>query len=161
MFLKHTAFIALGANLGDPEKQIEQAIEILSGSVQIVKISSFYHSKALVLSGQESQNIPDYTNAVALIRTELGPLELLELLLLVEKNMGRTRRERWEPRVIDLDVLTYDDLILQSDRLTLPHPEMTKRDFVLRPLAEIEPEWVHPVGGEKISLLISRLPASS
>ncbi len=147
MFLKHTAFIALGANLGDPEKQIEQAIEILSGSVQIVKISSFYHSKALVLLGQlkglaspppsakplepppqrppeadwlacpDPQDIPDYTNAVALIHTELEPLELLDLLLAIENQMGRTRRVKWESRVIDLDVLTYDDLILQSDHL--------------------------------------------
>jgi len=154
---KHTAFIALGANLGNPAEQIVQALRILAQSVTLIKTSSMMRSRPLLLNNKSSEAEPDYINSVVQIETELTPLDLLDLLLSIESRMGRTRREKWESRVIDLDLIAYDKLVLSSERLTLPHPEMMRRDFVLKPLAEIAPEWTHPIGGQKIKDLIQGL----
>ena len=130
------AYIALGANLGDPEQAIRDAIERIRALGEVTAVSSI-HVTAPV-GGPPGQ--PDYRNAVLALRTTIPPEELLDHLLAIERDMGRVRRERWGPRIIDLDLLTYGDRIINTPTLTLPHPRMNEPAFVLEPLAEIAPE---------------------
>ena len=136
------AYVGLGANLGDPRRQIEQAVALLGGAdeVEVLRVSTGYLNPPL---GPEDQ--PWYVNAVAQVRTRLAPEDLLRVLHQVERALGRVRGERWGPRLIDLDLLLYDGEIILTPELALPHPEMHRRAFVLAPLAEIAPEAWHPV----------------
>lgn len=135
------AYIGLGANVGEPRRQIEEALLHLAAAeeVEVLQVSSFYLNPPLGPPGQ-----PWYVNAVAQVRTRLEPEELLRVLHRLEQELGRKRRERWGPRVIDLDLLLYDGIILPGPDLVLPHPEMHRRAFVLVPLAEIAPQAWHP-----------------
>lgn len=135
------AYIGLGANLGDPELQLRQALDLLGAveEVEILKVSAFYRNPPLGPADQ-----PWYVNAVAKARTRLAPEDLLRALHVVEAALGRVRGEKWGPRVIDLDLLLYNGIISQDPELILPHPEMHRRAFVLAPLAEIAPEAWHP-----------------
>lgn len=129
------AFIGLGSNLGDRRSNLERAVSNLKASINVLARSSLYETEPI---GRLDQ--PPFLNAVAKIQTSLSPKKLLALLLSVEEGLGRIRAVHWGPRTIDLDLLLYDDLIVQSPDLTLPHPEMTKRAFVLIPLSEVEPD---------------------
>ena len=148
-----TAFIAFGGNLGDPIKTLQAALPMLGDAVGDVELlSSLYETKALTLNGSTQ---PNYINAVIAVSTTLGPEQVLAELLRIEKELGRDRSadKRWEPRTIDLDLLFVDDVCQKTDALTLPHPEISKRDFVLRPLLEIAPEFEHPVSKRSIAEL--------
>jgi 2-amino-4-hydroxy-6-hydroxymethyldihydropteridine diphosphokinase len=136
------AYIALGSNLGDREKNIALAIVRLvqSEGIRVLRVSSFLENAAV--GGPEDS--PPFLNAAAMLETKLSAHALMHRLLEIEKQLGRQRREKWEPRVIDLDLLLYEDRILSSDDLVVPHPLMHDRRFVLQPLAEIAPEVVHP-----------------
>lgn len=137
----HTAFVALGSNLGDREGNLRRALELLSqNGVEIVKISKFIETEPYGVIDQ-----PRFLNGVCQVKTALKPLELLRLLLAVEKEMGRVRLRHWGERNIDLDLLLYDDAIMDTEELRLPHPDMVNRDFVMLPLAEIAPELKHHV----------------
>jgi 2-amino-4-hydroxy-6-hydroxymethyldihydropteridine diphosphokinase len=139
------AFIALGSNLGDRERNIRGALGRLEGAgVRVVKVSSLLENPAVGGPGGS----PDFLNAVAELETSLGAHGLLDRLLGVEAELGRVRTVKWGPRVIDLDILLYGDRVIDSPRLSVPHPEMRSRRFVLVPLAEIAPEVVHPVLGK-------------
>jgi 2-amino-4-hydroxy-6-hydroxymethyldihydropteridine pyrophosphokinase len=146
-----TAYIALGANLGDPVQTLKDAILHLSGlsQLQFLRSSSLYTSTPMGPSDQ-----PDYVNAVCRAETDLAPLELLDLLQAVENQFGRQRIKHWGPRTLDLDLLLYDDQVINEPRLCVPHPGMTERDFVLIPLAELAPELNLPNGRSVASLLI-------
>lgn len=128
------AFIALGSNLEDPAKQLQRAVDALAAlpASRLDAVSSVYSSAAVGPGNQ-----PDYLNAVALVSTELAPRALLVALQEIEQNQGRVRQERWGPRTLDLDILLYGELQLDSPDLTIPHPRMHQRDFVLYPLREI------------------------
>ena len=128
------AYIALGSNLQNPQQQLHSAISAIAQLAQssIGPISSFYRSTAV---GPGKQ--PDYLNAVLRLDTKLEPLELLDELQNIENSQGRERQERWGPRTLDLDLLLYGDVTLISPRLTIPHPRMHQRNFVLYPLQEI------------------------
>jgi 2-amino-4-hydroxy-6-hydroxymethyldihydropteridine diphosphokinase len=136
------AYVGLGANLGDPERQLREALERLNAAdeVEVTRVSTFYRNPPL---GPENQ--PWYVNAAARVRTRLGPEELLRRLQQVETAMGRVRGERWGPRLIDLDLLLYNGEVIFTPDLVVPHPEMHRRAFVLAPLAEIAPQAWHPV----------------
>lgn len=137
----HTAFVALGSNLGDREGNLRRALELLSqNGVEIVKISKFIETEPYGVIDQ-----PLFLNGVCQVKTALKPLELLRLLLAVEKEMGRVRLRHWGERNIDLDLLLYEDAIMDTEELRLPHPDMVNRDFVMLPLAEIAPELKHHV----------------
>lgn len=137
----HTAFVALGSNLGDREGNLRRALELLSqNGVEIVKISKFIETEPYGVIYQ-----PRFLNGVCQVKTVLKPLELLRLLLAVEKEMGRVRLRHWGERNIDLDLLLYEDVIIDTEELRLPHPDMVNRDFVMLPLAEIAPELKHHV----------------
>jgi 2-amino-4-hydroxy-6-hydroxymethyldihydropteridine diphosphokinase len=148
------AFIGLGANLGDPGRQIREALAGLAATeeVEVLAVSSFYLNPPL---GPEDQ--PWYVNAVARVRTRLAPEELLRVLQQLESAAGRARGERWGPRVLDLDLLLYAGEIIFTPELIVPHPEMHRRAFVLAPLAEIAPEAWHPGLGKSAAQLLKEL----
>lgn len=134
------AYIALGSNLGDKEKNLRRALLLLTQQgVEVVRVSSFLSTEPYGVTDQ-----PQFLNAVACVRTNLAPLALLDVLLATELAMGRVRLRHWGERNIDLDLLLYEDVVLDLPRLRLPHPDMQNRDFVLLPLAEIAPELKHP-----------------
>lgn len=134
------AYIALGSNLGDKEKNLRRALLLLTQQgVEVVRVSSFLSTEPYGVTDQ-----PQFLNAVACVRTSLTPLALLDVLLATELAMGRVRLRHWGERNIDLDLLLYEDVVLDMPRLHLPHPDMQNRDFVLLPLAEIAPELKHP-----------------
>ncbi len=148
--------LGIGSNLGSREERIRRAIRELSSlpHSEILTLSSLYETEPVGVRDQ-----PWFLNACAVLKTELSPQELLLRLKGIESRMGREEiRERWGPRLIDLDILLYDSLTLNSSQLIIPHPRLHQRGFVLRPLAEIAPEWRHPVLGEKIRKLAERLP---
>ena len=140
-------YIGLGSNLGEREAQIRLALDDLARlpMSRLVRASSLYDSEPL---GEVDQ--PNFLNAVAEFETELSALQLLWNLLLIERRLGRTRTRRWGPRTIDLDLLLYGQLVVEESDLKVPHPELTRRSFVLVPLVELDPLLVHPVTGETL-----------
>ena len=146
------AYIGLGSNMDSPRQHITTAIQSLGEiqSTRIINVSSLYKSKPM-----GPQNQDDYINAVVQIETEMEPTELLNYLQAIENRHGRVRAEHWGPRTIDLDILMFGNEIIQNDRLTVPHPQITKRSFVIVPLAEIAPDVVIPEKGLVSELLLS------
>lgn len=153
-----TALISLGSNLGDRADALRKSLELLAltPGVRLAATSTFHETKPA--GGPASQE--KFLNAAALLETELPPREILLVLQDVEQKLGRIRAERWGPRTIDLDLLLYDDLELDTPELTLPHPRMSFRRFVLEPAAEIAAEMVHPVCGNTIGGLLKHLDNS-
>jgi 2-amino-4-hydroxy-6-hydroxymethyldihydropteridine diphosphokinase len=144
--MKHIAFIGLGSNLAHPAAQVLQAMQLIDQlqNTAVLARSSLYRSAPVGYLEQ-----PDFVNAVVKVETALSPLALLQALLALEQQNGRTREFPNAPRTLDLDVLLYDDLQHHEHGLTVPHPQMHKRAFVLQPLLEIAPECVIPgVGGD-------------
>ena len=151
----HTAHVALGSNLGDKEANLRRALELLiERGVEIVKTSTFISTEPYGVTDQ-----PTFLNGVCEVRTSLEPLALLHTLLEIEQEMGRVRLRHWGERNIDLDLLLYEDVVMDTPELKLPHPDMQNRDFVLLPLAEIAPELIHPAIGKSISELVICLSA--
>jgi len=148
--------IALGSNLGDSRTILENALKILAQTpgITLQECSSWYQTVAV------GPPQPDYLNGCALLEVQLMPQELLETLLRIEAQFGRIRQERNGARTLDLDLLLFDDLIVESDNLQLPHPRMGERAFVLVPLAEIAPNWVEPVSGKAIAQLLQKVDCS-
>jgi len=153
---KITAYIALGSNLGVREANLRRALAMLVETplVEVRKISSFHDNPAV--GGPESS--PNFVNAVVEVETTLSAHALMKRLLDIEQQMGRVRREKWEPRIIDLDLLLYGDSIISGDSLIVPHPLMHERQFVLQPLVEIAPNVVHPTLQVTAQRLLSTLP---
>lgn len=148
--------IALGSNLGDSKANLNSALSILDQTtgIRVQTCSSYYHTAPI------GPAQPDFLNACAILQVELTPQDLLKNLLRIEQHFGRIRRERWGPRTLDLDILLFEDLILSTPELHIPHPCMTERAFVLVPLAEIAPEWIEPVSGEAIAQLVKKIDCS-
>ncbi|MEP0868755.1 2-amino-4-hydroxy-6-hydroxymethyldihydropteridine diphosphokinase [Trichocoleus desertorum AS-A10] len=154
--LIHSAAIALGSNLGNSQQTLESALVALDQTPGIaLQARSHWYVTAPVGPPQ-----PDFLNGCALLTTTLTPQTLLATLLEIEQQFGRVRQERWGPRSLDLDLLFFDDLILKTDTLTLPHPRMSERAFVLVPLAEIASDWVEPVSRKAIADLVQAVDYS-
>jgi 2-amino-4-hydroxy-6-hydroxymethyldihydropteridine diphosphokinase len=147
-------YLGLGSNLGDRERTILKALVELDQleATQVVRVSSLYDTEPV---GEVDQ--PRFLNAVALVETGFGPRQLLWNLKLVERRLGRTRARRWGPRAIDIDILVYDDLVVDEPDLEIPHRELRHRAFVLVPLAELASELVLPTTGESVSDLLRAL----
>jgi 2-amino-4-hydroxy-6-hydroxymethyldihydropteridine diphosphokinase len=153
--------IALGSNItgpwGTPEQSIRRAIaEMAERDIRLIKASSLLETAPF---GVKSQ--PNFVNAVVSVATDLSPKKLMTALHEIERQAGRKREERWGPRTLDLDLLDYNGLILapQNDEqtLTLPHPGISERSFVLRPLLDVAPDWTHPVTGESVTDMLAGL----
>ncbi|NIR59411.1 MAG: 2-amino-4-hydroxy-6-hydroxymethyldihydropteridine diphosphokinase [Gammaproteobacteria bacterium] len=151
-------YVGLGSNLDDPVAQLRRAREALERlpATGLAARSALYRNPPMGPPGQ-----PDYVNAVVALDTGLGPHELLDLLQAIEAQQGRVRgAERWGPRTLDLDILMYGDAVLEDERLTIPHPGLQQRPFVLYPLRDIAPELEVP-GGGAVSALAARCPSGA
>ncbi|MGC9080137.1 2-amino-4-hydroxy-6-hydroxymethyldihydropteridine diphosphokinase [Sulfurihydrogenibium sp.] len=133
-------FLGLGSNVGDREKNLKEAINLLSEKINIIKLSKIYETKPV---GVENQ--PDFLNMAVFGETILDPVNLFSFVKEVEKKVGRVERYRWGPREIDIDILFFNDLVLELEYLQIPHPRIHERDFVLKPLMDLDPDFVHPV----------------
>ncbi len=145
-----TAYIGIGSNLGSREENCGKAISLLeANNIKITKRSSMIETEPWGIEDQ-----PKFINMAVEIETALSPEELLKLLKKIETVIGREPTVRWGPRIIDLDILLYDDLILKTPELEIPHPQISERGFVLKPLAEIAPDKIHPALQESIKALL-------
>lgn len=144
-------WIGLGSNLGDRQGFIHQATELIKSLIGSVDVSSsIYETDAWGAEGT-----PTYLNSVVVIQTLLGPEDVMELLLTIEKKLGRKRgEERYAPRTIDLDILFYNDRIIETNNLQIPHPRLHERMFVLAPLNEVTPNKLHPLLKKTVSQLV-------
>jgi len=143
-----TAYLSLGSNLGDREANIASALKMLGREARILEVSSLYETEPV---GYKDQ--PWFLNCACSVETNLSPQALLEFVKAIEKNLGRKPTLRFGPRLIDIDILFYDGLILDSPDLVVPHPRLAERAFVLVPLKEIAPNLVHPLSGLTIEEL--------
>ena len=150
------AYIGFGSNVGDRLSYIRHALECLSGEecTSVVRVSSIYETEPV---GNDEQDW--FLNGVARVETDVLPQKLLAILQEIERKIGRQERERWGPREIDLDILIYDQFCVSTPRLTIPHPEVHQRRFVLEPFAEIAPDVIHPIFQERIDALLRRATA--
>ncbi len=152
---QHCVYLALGANLGDRQGNLLRAIQSIRAFASVEKVSSFYETTPVGYLDQ-----PDFLNMAIQISTQLDPVALIGSLKYIEKQIGRKTSFRNAPRPIDIDILLYDDLILETEKLSIPHPRMSERAFVLAPLAEIAPQAIHPVLKRPISELLERVDQS-
>ena len=138
---KQTAFLLLGANLGDRKSNLEKAVHLIEKRIGFITAkSALYETKPWGKSDQ-----PDFLNQVLMLETEQSPGHILKSALIIEQDMGRIRKEKWGARLIDIDLLYVGNQIVHSEDLTLPHPGIAHRRFVLEPLAELAPDFIHPV----------------
>ena len=150
-----TVYIGIGSNLGDPYGNCIKAVEAIKEDpfCRIKAISPFYRTEPVDVEGDDW-----FVNAVLSINTSLSAAELIELLLKIEQKMGRIRSGiRWESRVIDLDILLFGNEIINDKNLTVPHPRMHMRRFVMAPMADIAPELIHPVQGKSMADLLGEI----
>lgn len=145
----------MGANLGDRQQNLAQALQLVRSFAAILRISSIYETKPVGYLDQ-----PDFLNLVCHAATELSPAALLQAVKLIEKQLGRQASFRNAPRVIDVDILLYGDLVLESPKLTIPHPRLAERAFALVPLAEIAPDITHPILQRSIVDLLDAIDTS-
>ena len=147
-------YLSLGSNLGDREAYLSQALEKLRGQgIVPTQISSFYETEPVDVTDQ-----PDFLNLVCQVTTELDPAQLLNACQQIELDMGRVRERDKGPRTLDVDIVLYDQQIVNEPRLSIPHPHWSERNFVLIPLMEIAPDLRDPVTGQTLEELLARSP---
>lgn len=150
-----TVYLSLGSNIGDREANLRRALELLEApGAHITRVSSLYDTEPVEMRSQ-----PRFLNLVAELKTDLFPLQLLNRIAKIERELGRKRTVDKGPRTIDIDILTFERFVMDTAQLTVPHPRMTERRFVLEPLAELEPEFRHPVLRRSVRELLAGLPA--
>ncbi len=145
-------YLSLGSNLGDRRANLKKALRLLGECLEIARVSSVYDTEPVGVGEQ-----PRFLNLVCRVNTDIGPMQLLSLIKGIESSMGRDLSLRNSPRIIDIDIIFYGDTIIESPELIIPHSRMRERAFVLVPFAEIAPEVVHPLSGERIDELASRV----
>jgi len=150
--MNQIAYLSLGSNLGNREQNLREAIRRASALGRIVAVSSFYETEPVEFTDQ-----PWFLNCAIALETVAQPAQVMAELLRIENGMGRQRIVKKGPRSIDIDILLFGDGVVNTPELTIPHPEMTRRRFVLQPLAEIAPELLHPVSQKKVTQLLAEL----
>ena len=153
----HTVFISIGSNIGSKVENVRNIIAALGapGDIRVTETSPLYRTEPVDFTDQDW-----FVNAVVRVETGLDPWALLERLGRLEQEAGRVRgKQRFGPRIIDLDIILYDDLVMETEKLTLPHPRMHKRCFVLQPLCDIDPTVIHPVLKLRVEELLARADA--
>jgi 2-amino-4-hydroxy-6-hydroxymethyldihydropteridine diphosphokinase len=150
--MSQQVYLGLGSNLGDRASYLRQALEALPSEVTLLRTSSIYETPPWGYTDQ-----PAFLNQVAECRTDLEPEALLAKLKGIENDLGRIENFRYGPRCIDLDILFFDSLVYNSPTLTIPHPSMVERAFVLVPMNELDPDFIHPSLNKKISELLEKL----
>jgi 2-amino-4-hydroxy-6-hydroxymethyldihydropteridine diphosphokinase len=150
--MNEIAYFSLGSNLGNREQNLQEAIRRAKAWGRIVAVSSFYETEPVEFTDQ-----PCFLNCVIALETTADPAQLMRELLRIENEMGRKRTVKKGPRSIDIDILLFGDAVVNTPELTIPHPEMTRRRFVLEPLAEIAPELLHPVSQKAVKELLAEL----
>lgn len=159
---RRRAAIALGANLGDRRATLQRAVDLIGAEVGLVVArSGWIETAAMIHPDDPATAYPAFLNGVVLARTELDPAAVLVRLHAIEARLGRDRSAeaaRWRPRAVDLDLVALDDLIVELPDLRLPHPGMHERRFVLEPMAEVWPDWRHPVLGRTVAEMLAGLP---
>ncbi|EPY6471931.1 2-amino-4-hydroxy-6-hydroxymethyldihydropteridine diphosphokinase [Clostridium sporogenes] len=149
----HTAYVAFGSNMGEKENYIKRALEkIEEKAIKIIKLSPIYETEPYGVLDQDS-----FLNGVVKIESNLTPENLIEVLLDIEKQLDRVRERRWGPRTIDLDIIFYDDFIINEENLIIPHRDMENREFVLKPLCDIDENFIHPVLKKSVKQLYDEL----
>lgn len=146
------AYLSVGSNLGNREQNLKEAVRRASTLGRVVAVSSFYETEPVEVTDQ-----PWFLNCVLALETTAEPAQLMRELLRIEHEMGRQRLVKKGPRSIDIDILLFGDAVVNTPDLTIPHPEMTRRRFVLEPLAEIAPELLHPVSQKTVTRLLAEL----
>ena len=152
----HTVYLALGSNVGDSKKYLAQAVTLLQKSVTNIVSAPLYTSQAVGYTDQAP-----FLNTVIKGNTQLTPHQLLKFVKKVEKDVGRIERFRWGPREVDIDIIFYDDTMLDEPGLQIPHPRFAERDFVLTPLCDLQPELIDPISKQTVQELYKRLPKSA
>jgi 2-amino-4-hydroxy-6-hydroxymethyldihydropteridine diphosphokinase len=152
-------FVALGSNLGDRRAHLDEAVRRMGqlGGTRVVAVAPVLETRAM-LPPEDPTPQPDYLNTVAELETVLEPRPLLQRLKRLEADMGRVATARWAPRVIDLDLVLYGERVLATAELSMPHPGLASRRFVLEPLLSLAPDLVHPTQGVRLDVLLARLP---
>ncbi len=145
----HTVYHGLGTNLGDRRKNLDAAVQALAPQVRVTGLSKVYETPAW---GYEDQ--PLFLNAAVRAETELSPQDLLLFVKDLERKLGRTESFRWGPRLIDIDILFYDDLVVKTAGLVIPHPRLHERAFVLVPLRDLKPDLAHPTLGKTVQQML-------
>jgi 2-amino-4-hydroxy-6-hydroxymethyldihydropteridine diphosphokinase len=148
-------YLSLGSNLGQREANLRRAVKELNYCGKILKMSSIYISAPWQGKGEF-----EFLNIACILNTSLFPVMLLSSLMEIERRMEPVRHLKWQPRIMDIDILSYGELVLETPELTLPHPLIATRRFVLEPLKEIAPDWVHPVFRKSIFQLLQECPDS-
>jgi len=138
-------YLSLGSNLGNRRANVKKALKLLGESLDIAGVSSVYDTEPVGVGKQ-----PRFLNLMCRVNTDIGPMQLLSFVKGIESKMGRNLSLRDTPRIIDIDIIFHGDIIIESPELVIPHPRMRERAFVLVPFAEVAPEVVHPVTGERI-----------
>jgi len=145
-----TVYIALGSNMDSPHSQLDSALAALSQHPRIELVATSNRYQTPPIGPQQ----PDFINAAAQLSTDLSPLDLLDALQAIEQQQHRVRSIHWGPRTLDLDILLYDNFVIESERLTIPHPRMVERGFVLVPLADLDAQLALP-SGETVAQLLA------
>lgn len=148
----YTIFLGLGSNVGDKKKNLEKTIEKLREKISDINISKFYETEPWGYTQQDK-----FLNAAIRGKTFLSPSKLLKFIKLIEKELGRVKRFKWGPREIDIDILFYDNLVFKDNVITIPHPFIQERKFVLEPLMDLDPSFIHPVFKQTVRQLYEKL----
>lgn len=151
--MSHLAYLSLGSNIGDREQHLRDAIARLGSLGQVISVSSFYETEPVEFPDQAW-----FLNCAIAFETNETPHELMTAILDIEQKMGRQRLQKKGPRTIDIDILLFDDAVLDTPQLTIPHPAMANRRFVLEPMAEIAAELRHPLLNKSVNELLAELP---